>query len=478
MNIKNLIEEITEKVISVINEQQQSSGISSQNKDSLSSHETKHLIIIFGGYPYDDKHVSSIIQNIVNASSKSLFILSPEMHYRFNSIIPDDRLISLNNYSRVETKYTESSFLLVPVLPLSILGKLALLISGDNLTDIISRALIEGKEVYTFSSDHILQSNPKIQSQIIEYKDQLNKLGIKTISQVEYHKLLENNYIYANNKKDNNNGKCKALTSECDACGSCPSKIQEAVEKILNTGASRIGTTLGALQPENYLAKYIDHTLLKPDATKEDVIKLCEEAKRYSFASVCINPSFVKLAKEHLQNSTVKVCTVIGFPLGATTTISKVMETRDAIANGALEIDMVINVGAIKAKQWDIVKQDIEAVREASAGYILKVILETSLLTDEEKISACGISKDAGADFVKTSTGFGPGGATEHDVALMRKIVGPDIGVKASGGIRDYDTAVKMIEAGATRIGASASVAIVQKKDSTAAPKTPQAKTY
>ena len=383
----------------------------------------------------------------------------------------------MNNYSSVETKYNESSFLLVPVLPLSILGKLALLISGDNLTDIISRALISGKEIYTFSSDYILQSNPKIQSQIIEYKEQLNKLGIKTISQEEYHKLFGNNYIYANNKKDNN-GKCKALTSECDACGSCPSKIQEAVEKILNTGASRIGTTLGALQSDNHLAQYIDHTLLKPDATKEDVMKLCEEAKRYSFASVCINPSFVKLAKEQLQNSTVKVCTVIGFPLGATTTISKVMETRDAIANGALEIDMVINVGAIKAKQWDIVKQDIEAVREASTGYILKVILETALLTDEEKVLACDIAKDAGADFVKTSTGFGPGGATEHDVALMRKIVGPDIGVKASGGIRDYNTAIKMIEAGATRIGASASVAIVQKKESIAQKKESQTKSY
>ena len=179
-----------------------------------------------------------------------------------------------------------------------------------------------------------------------------------------------------------------------------------------------------------------------------------------------------------MQNSTVKVCTVIGFPLGATTTISKVMETRDAIANGALEIDMVINVGAIKAKQWDIVKQDIEAVREASTGYILKVILETALLTDEEKVLACDIAKDAGADFVKTSTGFGPGGATEHDVALMRKIVGPDIGVKASGGIRDYNTAIKMIEAGATRIGASASVAIVQKKESIAQKKESQTKSY
>ncbi|MFH1453797.1 MAG: deoxyribose-phosphate aldolase [Armatimonadota bacterium] len=210
------------------------------------------------------------------------------------------------------------------------------------------------------------------------------------------------------------------------------------------------------------MASMIDHTLLKPDATREEVIKLCEEAKKYTFASVCINPSYVKLAADMLRGTPVKVCTVVGFPLGATTTMTKVNETRDAVANGATEIDMVINVGALKARQYDIVKEDITGVVEAAGGYIVKVILETALLTDEEKVKACGIAKEAGADFVKTSTGFGPGGATAEDIALMRKTVGKYMGVKASGGIRDFETAQKMIKAGATRIGASASVAIVK----------------
>ncbi|MDQ7822125.1 MAG: deoxyribose-phosphate aldolase [Candidatus Eremiobacteraeota bacterium] len=217
------------------------------------------------------------------------------------------------------------------------------------------------------------------------------------------------------------------------------------------------------------LALMIDHTLLKPDATREDVIKLCKEAKQYVFASVCVNPGYVKLSAECLKGSPVKVCTVIGFPLGATTSVTKAMETRDAIANGAEEIDMVINVGALKAGNYDLVEKDIEAVVEAASGYLVKVIIEAALLTDEEKVMACKLSKRAGADFVKTSTGFGPGGATAHDVELMRQTVGKYMGVKASGGIRDFATAQKMIKAGATRVGASASVAIVKGEAGTSA---------
>ncbi|AZR74791.1 deoxyribose-phosphate aldolase [Anoxybacter fermentans] len=206
----------------------------------------------------------------------------------------------------------------------------------------------------------------------------------------------------------------------------------------------------------------IDHTLLKPNATEDDIRKLCEEAKKYGFASVCVNPAYVALASKLLRGTGVKVCTVVGFPLGATTTTTKVIETRDAIANGATEIDMVINVGALKSGNNALVKRDIEEVVEAARGRaIVKVILETSLLTDEEKVRACLLSKYAGAHFVKTATGFGPGGATVEDVALMRKTVGNEMGVKASGGIRDLKTARAMIDAGATRIGASASVAIV-----------------
>jgi deoxyribose-phosphate aldolase len=210
------------------------------------------------------------------------------------------------------------------------------------------------------------------------------------------------------------------------------------------------------------IAHLIDHTLLKPDATEEQIRKLCKEAIEYNFASVCINPAFVPLAYSILKDSKVKVCTVIGFPLGSTTTETKVFEAKQSIQNGADEIDMVINVGALKSKDYDYVYNDIKEVVKACQGKVVKVILETALLSDEEKIKACKLSVKAGADFVKTSTGFGPGGATEEDVKLMRYIVGKELGVKASGGIRDTVTALKMLKAGANRIGASASVAIVK----------------
>jgi deoxyribose-phosphate aldolase len=209
------------------------------------------------------------------------------------------------------------------------------------------------------------------------------------------------------------------------------------------------------------LNKYIDHTLLKPEANAEMIDKLCAEAKEHDFASVCVNPVWVKRAAERLKGTDVKVCTVIGFPLGATTPEVKAFETRDAIANGATEVDMVLNVGALKSGDLDLVKRDIAAVVEAAGDVLVKVILETGLLTDEEKVTACQLCVEAGADYVKTSTGFGPGGATVEDIALMRKTVGPDIGVKASGGVRDRAAALAMIEAGATRIGASAGIAIV-----------------
>lgn len=211
------------------------------------------------------------------------------------------------------------------------------------------------------------------------------------------------------------------------------------------------------------LSKYIDHTILKPEATEEAVRKLCAEAKEYDFASVCVNPYYTSLAAEELKDSDVKVCVVIGFPLGANTKEVKGFETMQAIEMGAQEVDMVINIGALKDKKYDVVKADIEAVVNASnKRAIVKVIIETCLLTDEEKTIVSRIAKEAGADFVKTSTGFSTGGATAHDVALMRDIVGEDIGVKASGGIRDYKTAMEMIEAGANRLGLSAGIAVVK----------------
>lgn len=209
------------------------------------------------------------------------------------------------------------------------------------------------------------------------------------------------------------------------------------------------------------LAKLIDHTALKPETTKAQITQLCKEAKEYGFASVCVNPTWVKLAAELLAGSDVKVCTVIGFPLGANTSAVKAFEAKDAIANGAGEVDMVINIVALKDKDDALVESDIRAVVEAANGTLVKVIIETSLLSDEEKVRACEIAVKAGTDFVKTSTGFSTGGATKEDVALMRKTVGPTIGVKASGGVRTKQDVEDMVAAGATRIGASAGVAIV-----------------
>ncbi|MBS6502251.1 MAG: deoxyribose-phosphate aldolase [Clostridium sp.] len=211
------------------------------------------------------------------------------------------------------------------------------------------------------------------------------------------------------------------------------------------------------------LARMIDHTILKADATEMEVEKLCTEALEYNFASVCINPSMVEKAANMLKGSDVKVCTVIGFPLGATTTEVKAFETEDVIKKGATEVDMVINIGKLKEGNIEYVKKDIEAVVNAAKGKALtKVIIETCLLTDEEKVTACKLSKEAGADFVKTSTGFSTGGAIASDIKLMRETVGPDLGVKASGGVRSLEDAMAMIENGATRIGASASIAICE----------------
>ncbi|MCH7973030.1 MAG: deoxyribose-phosphate aldolase [Bacteroidetes bacterium] len=245
-----------------------------------------------------------------------------------------------------------------------------------------------------------------------------------------------------------------------------------AVTNIVNSGADRIaaGLGIGDILANKSIARKIDHTLLKPDATVDDITALCDEAKKYQFASVCVNPGNVSLCSDLLKGSNVKVCTVIGFPLGATTTEAKRFEAEQAIKNGAEEIDMVINVGQLKQGNYDYVFNDVNQVVLAAKknNYICKVILETALLTDEEKIKACIICKHAGADFVKTSTGFSKGGATVGDIALMKYVVGSSVGVKASGGIRSREDANAMIASGADRIGASASVKIVlgEKSDS------------
>jgi deoxyribose-phosphate aldolase len=248
------------------------------------------------------------------------------------------------------------------------------------------------------------------------------------------------------------------LTGQLDRCDTA-----EGVRHVVVNGADRVAFHGEASHVPVDLAKYIDHTALKPETTSDDIDKLCSEAAQYEFASVCVNPGWVKRSAGNLRGSNVKVCTVIGFPLGANTAEIKAMEARRAIRDGAREVDMVVNVGALKSGDHAAVLTDIEKVVDSAheAGVIVKVILETSLLTDEEKVIASSLAKQAKADFVKTSTGFSGGGATVYDVALMRETVGPDMGVKASGGVRTKSDVEDMIAAGATRIGASAGVQIV-----------------
>jgi deoxyribose-phosphate aldolase len=236
------------------------------------------------------------------------------------------------------------------------------------------------------------------------------------------------------------------------------------VRRVVNAGATRITASVGDAPDDAELAGYIDHTLLKPEATDAQIAQLCYEARKFNFAAVCVNPSKVKLCAQLLKDAPVKIATVVGFPLGATQPEVKAYETQQAIDDGATEIDMVINIGALKSKDYALVARDIATVVRTSktGGAITKVIIEAALLNDEEKVIACKLAKEAGAEYVKTSTGFASGGATVHDVALMRWAVGPEMGVKAAGGIKTYSDVVKMIEAGATRIGASASVRIMQ----------------
>ncbi len=251
----------------------------------------------------------------------------------------------------------------------------------------------------------------------------------------------------------------------CMECGMCAVLCPDRTRVILQAGADRISATgIRAADVPRDIAKYIDHTLLKPEATPTEIERLCKEAREYGFAAVCVNPPFVKMCAELLRGTRVAVAVVVGFPLGAHTTATKVFEAEQAIVEGATEVDMVLDIGALKAKRNDYVRGDIRNVVEAAHRLcaIVKVIIEAALLTDEEKVRACKLAKEAGADFVKTSTGFGPGGATVHDVELMRQTVGPEMGVKAAGGIRTLAQVQEMIAAGATRIGASAGVKIVQ----------------
>ena len=260
------------------------------------------------------------------------------------------------------------------------------------------------------------------------------------------------------------NGERDEQAALCGCESECFNRCPERMHRVVDAGAARIGLVLGEAARASDWASLIDHTLLKPEATEDDIKRLCEEAARFHFASVCVNPTWVRAAACHLRGTNVAVCTVIGFPLGATLADVKAFETRRAIFDGAREVDMVINIGALKSGDDCAVEHDIRSVVEAAheAGVVCKVIIEAVLLTDEEKVRACLAAKRAGADFVKTSTGFAKGGATIADVALMRRTVGTELGVKAAGGVRGLEDARQMVKAGATRIGASVGVKIAQ----------------
>jgi deoxyribose-phosphate aldolase len=261
----------------------------------------------------------------------------------------------------------------------------------------------------------------------------------------------------------------------CERCrtwGVSAVRDHEETRTLAAAGAARVAATVGYCPAPDGLASLIDHTLLKPDATRADVERLCREAAQFCFASVCVNPSWVPLCSELLRGSGVKVCTVVGFPLGAHLPDIKAYEARRAVEQGAQEVDMVINIGALKSRDYALVEQDIRGVVQVvGRDTVVKVILETALLTRDEKIMGASLAKAAGADFVKTSTGFSSGGATVEDVRLLRETVGPEIGVKAAGGIRTQEDARAMVEAGASRIGASASVKIVRGENGAAAPR-------
>ncbi len=258
-----------------------------------------------------------------------------------------------------------------------------------------------------------------------------------------------------------------AMGGTCSSCMLCVEKRPALVQQFVDAGAVRLGAAPGLVRVPAGVAQYIDHTLLKPEATADQIARLCAEAREHHFAAVCVNPCNIRQCTELLRGSGVHVCSVVGFPLGATLPEVKAYETERVIWDGATEVDMVINIGALKGGDYALVQRDIEAVVHVAQRNraLTKVIIEAALLTDDEKVKACTLAKAARADYVKTSTGFGPGGATLHDVELMRRTVGPEMGVKAAGGIRDYETAQQMITAGATRLGASAGVKILREAE-------------
>jgi deoxyribose-phosphate aldolase len=470
-----MIQKITEEVLKNLNQNQRIPQVqkslntqSSINKsNSLFSSKNTALILLCGG----NREIPEVLKQIekISKSYSNIYIVMTHAAIKITGI-PEIRRAS--DGGTIITEYSAEYFenilgncdvIYVPILSLNTAAKVSTLNADSLGTITMVFGLMYGKTVIAArDSIYCCQIKPEnippaMIKRIDDIISQLSGMGIKMtdIFHLTDNQPLSNtavNYTIGSAGKD--------ITIH--------GKSQVAVKALVNGGASRITSESGINGYDMEIASAIDHTNLHADATEEEIMKLCEEADMYKFATVCVNPTNVSIAARYLQNSTVKVCTVIGFPLGATTPTVKAIETRDAIANGAEEVDMVINVGALKSGNDKLVSQDIEAVVTAAAGQaIVKVILETALLTKEQIVKGSLLAKLGGANFVKTSTGFSTAGALVEDIALMRKTVGPEMGVKASGGIRTHEVAEEMIKAGATRIGASASIVIVKGTDST-----------
>ncbi|GIW21045.1 MAG: hypothetical protein KatS3mg068_0052 [Candidatus Sericytochromatia bacterium] len=451
MNHNDIIDKVTYEVMNIL----KGINLTLSYDTNLSG---KVISLIIPNIDINLSHLEKFLKAISKNNTIKVF-LPKWSKYLDTKIFSDIKaeIINIEHTNISNSSLISGNILILIVNNENFLRKLSKLEKSNAFLNAIVNALANNTEVYVTSSfdykisDYIKKELEKVKIKVVNSNDLGKSFLYQTDSNI---KTYQN--IYSERKYTQDTVNCYNCTTY-DCINKCLSKV----DAIINSGADRVSPNILDKIPLD-IAHLIDHTLLKPDATEEQIRKLCKEALEFGFASVCVNPSFVPLAHSILKGSKVKVCTVIGFPLGSTTTETKVFETKQAIQNGADEIDMVINVGALKSKDYDYVYNDIKEVVKACNGKILKVILETALLNDEEKIKACELSVKAGADFVKTSTGFGPGGATEEDVRLMRYIVGKDLGVKASGGIRDTITTLKMLKAGANRIGASASVAIVK----------------
>ncbi len=461
-----LIKQITEEVVKIVdnNETLNVDGSDEEPAEKNNAGTGRRILVILTDGPADLAEVKNQLQKLAGQKvNLELFL---------DSSLPADQRQSFKNLPNVQQVFeselpAEGCFSLVtrcdavvfPTLSLSTLNELNELEGTGPAGRLAVEALGQDKNVIVPSDTEISSSNKALQEKFDQKLKEAVNLGVKSAPLHELSYELLQSSVPTGELTEVTVAREKS--GEGASPGMAVSKKEDEFSAVMQDEQMRIGTTIGVRDVKEEVGGYIDHTLLNPDATREEIVELCQEAKEYGFASVCINPAWVSLCNQLLQGTDVKVCTVIGFPLGATTTATKVQETREAIANGADEVDMVMNVGALKEGDTDYVRRDVAAVKEAAGNRILKVILETGLLSESQIAEACKLCKQAGADFVKTSTGFGPGGAKMNDIALMRRVVGGEMGVKASGGVHNFQEAVDMISAGASRIGASAGVSIV-----------------